>query len=1089
MQNRNHKKTRPGLVAGSIIAVSVSFLAVAALLTVNNGVLATVTSFISDSFTTSATESQTSTTRYEPTENSTAPTQTELPYEDIFFTRPDQMKGAWIKAGTDYYIASNEGGQAVKTQIDAALTKLFEWGFNTVIIPISTNGKTFYISETGTGSVSIENTDGTDFDPPEYIVQKARERGMFTYGVIDLRVNTDDLTDPSTPDGAAAIFKMTREAVERYSFDGWMLDNPGYAKGSGGSYAEYMQIMPGGGFDRFQRDSVTVAVKVAVQTIKAKNKNLYVGLLADAVWANAADDELGSDTKGVYAQYTDGFADTRAWVKDGLFDFVMVKNGYSTSNSSVPFGKVIDWWTEICEDAKKPLYTAHDSSKVCGAEQGWKSPDQLAQQVLACKKSTKWQGGVFTFLTNLIKDTTGSTLAMLNAFKGSLNEEYISRKLVFNTPAKTTLTTYESKISIRGSADPNFPLTMNNKPVTLSAHGFFSLDFDLSVGNNTLTFKHKGDTVTYNITYRVVVLKSIQPASNISLDGGTTISISAEAYKGSNVYAKLGNTKIEMKQIIRQADEGESKKESDYAVYAGDYTLPAGIINKSRNLGTVTVNGSYKGINETKTGGTIAVKPIPIPEADDDKPLITGDNSPIDPGIGDKFLKSGEIITVTKDYAETFTDIVPTDDSSRPVNAYLPKGTTDVIIKPVVFWDEDGIKYEYWLLGCGRRVYQRDVTTFIKNGKITTNKMADASVSINTKATTITLNSTWHVPYNVRLYPQKYGNNGNEASQNYNISEFTATYVDIVFSYTTSIKDTPDISSSPLFSSAEWIKGSDDNTYTLRLHLRNKGAFYGYSVGWDKDKITFAFKNPTEIASGSKPLTGKRIVIDPGHGVDNNGTKSGTGGGTTSERAEVLKYGLQLRDKLTALGATVIMTRSTEKAPKGTLDLSVRTDFARNNYTDLFISIHMDSYSNSSARGYSIFYLNEFAYPYAKAINEKVKPVYKSFSGLDGRGFKWGYYAVTNLHDCPSILIECGFMSNSADLELLISSDYRSKFTQALADGILDYFKSVSAVAEKTAITGTTTTTTTTTTTAAVTTTLIAPAGMLALAKKRKKTR
>ena len=89
--------------------------------------------------------------------------------------------------------------------------------------------------------------------------------------------------------------------------------------------------------------------------------------------------------------------------------------------------------------------------------------------------------------------------------------------------------------------------------------------------------------------------------------------------------------------------------------------------------------GSYKGLSETKTGGQITIKALPLPSPDDDKPMITGDDSPIDPGKGDKVLKTGEIITVTKNYAETF-DGNTADDWSRPNNAYLPKGTTDEVV-------------------------------------------------------------------------------------------------------------------------------------------------------------------------------------------------------------------------------------------------------------------------------------------------------------------------------------------------------------------------------------------------------------------------
>ncbi len=1077
---RKRPKTRhkhPGIVAGSILTISLSLLSVAALLTVNSGVLATMSSFITGGESPVPEISDipdiSDTNPAEPHTGESEPSADEPPFEqDIVFAKPSQLKGVWLKAGADYYLKESDSGEAVRAQIDAAFEKIAEWGFNTVVVPVSVGGKMLFPYNDGQ-EIVIKDHDGSRFDPLYYILERARDRGVFTYGVIDLMVNSEGGPDPSTPDGADAIRDMASRAVEHCPFDGWLIENPGYAFGTAGSFAEYMKTMPGGGFERFLKDSVTSVVIDVIKIIKKQSVNLYVGLLADGVWAHSTSDERGSQTSSVYESLTDGFADTRGWLIDGLFDFVMVKNPYSTEDKTAPFGKVVEWWAKLCNEISIPMYVAHDSAKVGSGEAGWKSPDQLAKQVLACKNRQEWSGSAFTSFTALKNDTSGSTSAVVRAFKGTLNEKYISDKLIINTPAKTTITTYESKINIRGSADPNFDLLMNGKKVELSEHGFFSLDFNLQIGLNTFTFKHKGETVTYKITYRVVILQSIQPASSLSLDGGTVLIISAVARKGSTVYATIGSKKIEMKQVARQSDEEEGRQESDYADYAGEYKLPAGIINKAQNLGKITVYGSYKGLSETKTGGQITIKALPLPSPDDDKPMITGDDSPIDPGKGDKVLKTGEIITVTKNHAETF-DGNTADDWSRPNNAYLPKGTTDVVVGQVF-----GVS-TYYLLGCGRRVYQKDVATFIKNGKITANKMSGASVSVNTKATTITLNSIWHVPYNLKLLPQKYRN---ENTQAYDISSFTADYVDIIFSYTTEVKDAPNVSSSPLFKSAEWIKGSN-NTYTLRLHLRNKGVFYGYSVGWDKEKLVFSFKNPTVIQSENKPLTGKRIVIDPGHG----GTSPGAVAGKVEEKELALRFSLLLRDKLAAKGATVIMTRTGDTLPDKLLNppsLYARTNFARNNYTDLFISIHMNSATNSGARGYTIHYFNEYSYVLAKQIDVYAKRAYESSGGMSNRSETvcWDPFAVTRLHDCPAVLLECGFMSNTKEREMLISDTYQQNLTTELANAFAAYFKSISQIAEKTAVSPATTAAPTEATTVAT----VLPAGLIALVRRRKR--
>ena len=524
-------------------------------------------------------------------------------------------------------------------------------------------------------------------------------------------------------------------------------------------------------------------------------------------------------------------------------------------------------------------------------------------------------------------------------------------------------------------------------------------------------------------------------------------------------------------------DGNDSAKESDYANYSGEYTLPAGALNKTQNLGTIVFYGSYKGMSESKTGGSIKVKPIPIPEPENDDPTGNGDTRPIDPGTGDTVLASGKIVTVINKYAQTFSDT--NDTYSRSINAYLPEGTTDVIKKPVTVYDDNGNKHFFYLLGCGRRVYTNYVAVYKNDGKLTENRLEADPVTVNTKATVITLDANWHIPYNLRLYPQKYIH---ESTDDYDISSFTATYVDITFYYTTSVNGTPDVGSSPLFKSAEWIKGSG-NTYILRLHLRNQGAFYGYSVGWNKTKLMFSFKNPTGMGSSSKPLSGKKIVIDPGHG----GNQPGFSRGHVEEKDLTLEYSLILRDKLVKKGATVIMTRTGDTNPDNNRNppsLYARTDFARNNYTDLFISIHMDSYSKGSVRGYSIFYSNEYSFPVASGLHSFVDKAYKESGGISGRAspVSWYPYNVIRLHDCPAILLECGFMSNDPDLEILISQTYKNKLAQYLTDGIIAYFKSIATTA---ASTTTQSTPQTTTTVAAA----IVPAELVAFARGRKKRR
>lgn len=136
----------------------------------------------------------------------------------------------------------------------------------------------------------------------------------------------------------------------------------------------------------------------------------------------------------------------------------------------------------------------------------------------------------------------------------------------------------------------------------------------------------------------------------------------------------------------------------------------------------------------------------------------------------------------------------------------------------------------------------------------------------------------------------------------------------------------------------------------------------------------FSFKH----APGSQSLAGKRIVIDPGHG----GSHVGTAAGNVTEKSMTLKYALALRDKLESLGATVTLTRTGDShlASDDHDDLVARADMARNNGTDLFISLHMDGSTSSTANGSSVHYFNEYSYEASVKVAAQMQAVYDSYN-------------------------------------------------------------------------------------------------------------
>ncbi len=607
----------------------------------------------------------------------------------------------------------------------------------------------------------------------------------------------------------------------------------------------------------------------------------------------------------------------------------------------------------------------------------------------------------------------------------------VFKELTFSSPAKTTFTTTESSVAFSGSTDPSSTLTVNGKNIPLSTIGGFSIDQKLTEGVNTFRFESGGKTVTYKITYQIDILRSVTPDKALTLEGGGSIQFRATAHKKAALTATFNGKTLKMSRTIDT--DGEAFDDGgDFTTYQATFTLPAGTANKQQSLGSATVTAKYNGLTETMKSGAVTVKAV----------------------------TATRYITVTRDYAETFSGSV-VNDYSRPDSAYLPAGTVDKIVKT-----GSAAGNTYYLLGCGRWVYTKDVEITDKVKSLTKTALRGGQTTVTDKATVLAFDADWKIPYNVQLAPQTY-KAPNASVPDYAITEQTTEYIDLTFYYTDKTPTAPSMKDSPLFSSAAWR--TTDGNPVLRLTLRKKGQFYGYSVRWEENTLVFSFKHPNSAADNpaEKPLQGMRIVLDAGHGGSSVGTYSTIAG--YYEKTAVLDYSLVLQKKLEALGATVVMTRTTDVLPDNPT-MSTRTAHARNNNTDLLLSIHMNGSQAASASGCTLHYFNEYSYTVAKRLTDTMRAVEKAHGvGNRNQVTVWSPFFMARLHDCPAVLIECGFMTNAHNMQKLVDATYKDQLTDAIVKAVVDYFSSLPIYETSTTTTTTTTTTTSTTTTTTTT--------------------
>ncbi|MCH5286645.1 MAG: N-acetylmuramoyl-L-alanine amidase [Christensenellaceae bacterium] len=193
------------------------------------------------------------------------------------------------------------------------------------------------------------------------------------------------------------------------------------------------------------------------------------------------------------------------------------------------------------------------------------------------------------------------------------------------------------------------------------------------------------------------------------------------------------------------------------------------------------------------------------------------------------------------------------------------------------------------------------------------------------------------------------------------------------------------------------------------------------------------------------PLTGWTILIDPGHGGYDGGARARDSG--VWEKVINLNVALQVEKSLMSQGAAVIMTRRedadlcTADRPaaltKKRQDMLARVEMAVSAKVDMVLSIHMNEYRARGESGPQVFYRQGsdagrlLAGCMQEALIEQLQP-------RKQRAAMAGDYFILQL-DVPSVLVECGFISNPEEERLLLSEDYQARLGGAVAAGVMSY--------------------------------------------------
>lgn len=205
--------------------------------------------------------------------------------------------------------------------------------------------------------------------------------------------------------------------------------------------------------------------------------------------------------------------------------------------------------------------------------------------------------------------------------------------------------------------------------------------------------------------------------------------------------------------------------------------------------------------------------------------------------------------------------------------------------------------------------------------------------------------------------------------------------------------------------------------------------------------------NKVTVQTVSLPVSEKTIVLDAGHGQPDSGAENSAG---LTEESINLKITKKVQLLLEQSGCKVVLTRSDENGiydlasktlrEKKVSDIKNRVKIGNESSADAFISIHLNKIEQSQYYGWQTFFKtnNEKSEQLAKSIQQELNSSIQRENKREALKITGKY--IIEYVEIPITIVECGFLSNPEEAELLQKDEYQNKLAWGIYNGIMDYF-------------------------------------------------
>lgn len=586
-----------------------------------------------------------------------------------------------------------------------------------------------------------------------------------------------------------------------------------------------------------------------------------------------------------------------------------------------------------------------------------------------------------------------------------------------------------------------FPLYINGKSEGILPLGRGEIRLELLQGENSFIFSQLDKTVEYKaeFVFDGNLIESVSPSDSVRVSPGEKIVVMVVAYSEAEVSVRLGSAQFPAKK--QQDSKG-------YAAFYAEVIMPADAdslfsvekISVVATLGNHTQQAEGAKIIPVLLENTPTISTVQHSfNIQNYNPTYIDIEQQVLPSISEAISKAttnsyyvpfngNQTAVITAEYA----DVIPSSSQVTfvPYCTAFAKGTKDFVIGESQLYDnEDKEWYYYYDLACGLKVARENVTletaTSMPENSLTVNSVYNSNGEL-----IIRLKSLWKVPYTTDFKNQSYYSNN---SSSYYASSFNATGISFTFHYTTSAQGEIDCSGSDVIASAQWSLSPENKTATLTLPFRQQGVYYGCSIRYEGDETVLTIKN------NYKGVQGSVVVLDPGHGGKDSGATGLAGAVKESDINILVAY--QVKDYLESQGVTVYMTRYADDD----INKEGRKIFARSVNPDLHVGIHSDAISdNPQAIGTTAFYYKPFSIDLATNVHNEIVAAYTESIYANSpekhnsisRGVKYYPFSPTRFDECPSTMVELGFLTNDNECYMLTLPETQKVLGQAIGVGI-----------------------------------------------------